>query len=253
MPPQVCVERYAVVTGANKGVGLEIARQLVPRVTLLILACRDRTRGEAAAKELGAVFEELDTSSATSIDAFADRLATQYGRLDVLVNNAGIYPSTNQRKATFATNFHGPYRLTERLLPLLASSDDGSVVNVASQLGALSQVSTPTQQALTSDKLTRDDLLATVASFETGKDKDTGSDYGLSKLFLIAYTKLLARDSEGTNLKVNACCPGYCNTDMTKGRGPRDPAVGARNAVILAGPHCPHHGAFIQNERPSTW
>ena len=95
----------------------------------------------------------------------------------------------------------------------------------------------------------KDDLLDLVRSFE--ESGASGNNYGMSKLFLIAYTKVLA--TEFPALKINACCPGYCNTDMTKGRGPRDPKDGAQNAVLLTDPHCPHHGAFIKNLQPAVW
>eukprot|EP00635_Sarcinochrysidales_sp_CCMP3193_P003422 CAMPEP_0118919990 /NCGR_PEP_ID=MMETSP1166-20130328/18840_1 /TAXON_ID=1104430 /ORGANISM="Chrysoreinhardia sp, Strain CCMP3193" /LENGTH=262 /DNA_ID=CAMNT_0006860525 /DNA_START=49 /DNA_END=837 /DNA_ORIENTATION=- len=262
------MERCAVVTGANKGIGLQIAKQLLPSVSLLILACRDSGRGEAAAKELGApaVFEELDLSDGASIDAFAERVEGKYGRLDVLVNNGAVAfkgsdptPFEEQTGPTLATNFFGTYRLTERLLPLLRRSPEGQIVNVASMAGKLSQLEPHRQKQFTDPGLSKEVLVDLVREFEAdvaqGQHADKGwsnSNYGFSKLAVIAYTKILARDAPDT-LKVNCCCPGYCATDMSSHKGPRSAADGARNAVMLAQPGISYSGVFIRDEAPAEW
>mmetsp|Transcript_7937 Transcript_7937/g.24505 ORF Transcript_7937/g.24505 Transcript_7937/m.24505 type:complete len:268 (+) Transcript_7937:70-873(+) len=262
-------ERCAIVTGANKGIGLQIAKQLLPSVSLLILACRDAGRGEAAVKALGgapAVFEELDISSESSIDAFAERIAEKYGKIDVLVNNAAIAfkaadptPFKGQTKPTLHTNFHGTFRLTEKLLPLLSKSDDGALVNVASMAGKLSQLSESRQAQFASDELTKEKLVSLVDEFEADVAADahkekgwSSSNYGFSKLAVIAYTKILAREAPAT-LKVNCCCPGYCATDMSSHKGPRSADDGAKNAVMLALPGVPHSGVFIRDEKVAEW
>jgi len=263
--------RVAVVTGANKGVGFHIAQQLVTSGMFgtVILACRDQQRGEAAAAEIGgcATYMPLEVGNSASMQSFADQVMHRVCRLDVLVNNAAIAfkasdptPFALQTTPTLDINLRGTLELTERLLPLLRSSDDGRIVNVASMAGRLGQLSRPLQAQFTAPDLTTDGVRHLVARFErdvaSGTHKVNGwgnSNYGLSKLALIAATRVLANCEP--QLKVNACCPGYCDTDMSSHRGTRPPAVGARNAVILVtSPResCPT-GAFYQNEKPSGW
>ena len=254
------MRRTAVVTGGNKGIGFEIAKQLLPTVSLLILACRDRERGEAAVRALGGapkvVFEQLDISDRASIESFAGKMTD----VDVLVNNAAIMLSSGNKKEqtgpTMKTNYWGTVHLTEKLLPLLAKSPDGAIVNVASQLGALSQISAQRQSQFSDVTLTKEKLNDLVLDFEKDLVEKgnawSSSNYGMSKLCVIAYTKILAKEAPET-LKVNACCPGYCDTDMTNHAGPRDPADGARNAVMLAQPGISHRGVFIKNERLADW
>mmetsp|Transcript_16437 Transcript_16437/g.51479 ORF Transcript_16437/g.51479 Transcript_16437/m.51479 type:complete len:360 (-) Transcript_16437:412-1491(-) len=264
--------RLAVVTGANKGIGFAIAEQLLPTVSLLIVACRDPARGEATAKRLGdgCVFEELDLSSEASIDAFASRIADKYGAIDVLVNNAAIAfksadptPFAEQTTPTLATNFWGTVRLTEALTPLLeaAAKERGAarLVNVASMSGKLSQLAPERRRQFADAGLTLDRLNALVEEFQTqvaaGRHRDAGfgnSNYGMSKLALIAYTKLKARAAP-PGLLVNCLCPGYCATDMSSHQGPRTPAEGARNALILATEDCRYNGEFISDFAPATW
>mmetsp|Transcript_13848 Transcript_13848/g.18495 ORF Transcript_13848/g.18495 Transcript_13848/m.18495 type:complete len:253 (+) Transcript_13848:18-776(+) len=250
----------AVVTGANKGIGYHIAEQLLPSVTLLILACRDLGRGAAAAKMMMTTKSEyadklrvmqLDISDSTSIDTFV----ASVGEIDVLVNNAGIAyknadptPFKEQCLPTLKTNFWGTIELTEKLKPK-------KVVNVASRAGKLSQLSPERQKQFSSDLKSKDQLFQLVREFESdvaeGNHAQNGwgnSNYGFSKLGLIAYTKLLSRD-----IQANCCCPGYCDTDMTSHKGPRSPAQGARNAVMLALPSCSLNGVFISDEQVSEW
>lgn len=261
----------AIVTGANKGVGFHIAQQLVASELFgtVILACRDVKRGQEAAEASGGSFLPLELGNSASVKAFASVVKERYGRLDLLVNNAAIAfkaadptPFAQQTKPTLDVNFRGTLELTEALLPMLRDRRvrDGRIVNVASMAGKLRQVAPPLQAALASPELTLTSLHGLVDRFErdvgAGNHKAKGwgnSNYGLSKLALIAATKVLARNEPG--LKVNACCPGYCDTDMSSHRGTRPPAVGARNAVCLATiprQQCPS-GAFYQNEKPSQW
>lgn len=264
--------RVAVVTGANKGIGLCIAQQLVASGLFahVVLGCRDKRRGEEAARATGASFLQLEVGDADSHAAFAKALHERYGRLDVLVNNAAIAfkqsdptPFHKQTKPTLDINFRGTVDLTEQLLPLLLDPcvDDARVVNVASMAGRLGQLSTPLQARFTAEDLTLPALSKLVDQFEAdvaaGAHASRGwnkSNYGLSKLALISATRVLARTC-APRLKVNACCPGYCRTDMSSNRGGQPPEVGARNAVILATMPCEEcpSGAFYQNEAPSAW
>ena len=263
--------RVAVVTGANKGVGFHVAQQLVASGVFgtVVLGCRNPARGAEAAEATGGVFLPLDIGDKASVRAFAELVRERFGRVDTLVNNAAIAfkgsdptPFAQQTKPTLDINFRGTLALTEALLPLLrdARVDDGRIVNVASMAGKLSQVSPPLQAALSSPELTLEGVHALVDRFEsdvasgTHKAKGWGnSNYGFSKLALISATQVLARTEP--RLKVNACCPGYCDTDMSSHRGTRPPAQGARNAdCLVAMPRdvCPT-GAFYQNEQPSVW
>eukprot|EP00746_Dinoflagellata_sp_MGD_P041677 gnl/MRDRNA2_/MRDRNA2_20077_c0_seq1.p1 gnl/MRDRNA2_/MRDRNA2_20077_c0~~gnl/MRDRNA2_/MRDRNA2_20077_c0_seq1.p1 ORF type:complete len:285 (-),score=47.31 gnl/MRDRNA2_/MRDRNA2_20077_c0_seq1:125-979(-) len=260
--------RVAVVTGANKGIGYHIADQLVKAGGLrVIVACRDASRGQKAAAELGAEYAQLDISDENSIANFINLMNTQYGRIDILVNNAALAfkaadptPFKQQTKPTLRTNFYGTMALSDGLLPLLRQGQSPRLVNVASMAGKLGQVKGQLQSRFSSSALSRRELVALVQKFEAdvaaGRHQQEGwgnSNYGMSKLALIAYTKLVARE-EGAAMRVNACCPGYCDTDMTSHRGPRPPAEGAKNATMLALlPDNGGTGEFIQNMRPSQW
>eukprot|EP00434_Breviolum_minutum_P014400 symbB.v1.2.012697.t1/scaffold812.1/size160323/5 len=234
----------AVVTGANKGVGFHVAQQLQDAGLRVIIACRNEALAKQAAATLGCEYEHLDLASDASIEAFAKNMETKYAQLDVLVNNAAIAfkaadptPFKEQTVPTLAINFFATMRLTDRLLPLLrASARKGGrpkIVNVASMAGRLRQLSPPLQAEFASETLDRHRLVNLVQSFvsavQSGRHKELGwsnSNYGMSKLSLIAYTRLLAREEQ--TLQVNACCPGYCRTDMSSNRGGQDPSLGAR-------------------------
>lgn len=248
--------RVAIVTGANKGIGKEIASQLATSGIFsdVILACRDKSRGLRAVAEISSLpnackvaCEPLTIGDTDSHQAFCDSIATQYDRIDVLVNNAGMAfkaadptPFQGQCKPTLDVNFRGTVDFTEKMLPLVRRGDDARIVNVASMAGHLGQIrSEALREKFSDDNLTKEDLGTLVDQFEasvkdgTHLEKGWGnSNYGLSKLALIAMTKVWAR--EEPNIKVNCCCPGYCDTDMTSHKGPRSAADGARNAVIPA-------------------
>jgi len=261
-------ERVAVVTGANKGIGYHVAQQLLAsgKFAHVVLACRDAARGRKAAAEIGGEFRQLDLGNQQSIAAFAEGLRAAYGRLDCLVNNGAIAfkgadptPFQGQTRPTLAVNFYGTVTLTEALWPLLRASADARVVNVASMAGHLSRLSPALQAKFASPSLTMSELQRLVATFErdvaAGRHQQQGwgnSNYGFSKLALIAATKVWARENPG--MLINACCPGYCDTDMSSHQGPRPAAEGARNAVLLAElPKGGPSGAFFEDMRESHW
>ncbi|KAH8096253.1 hypothetical protein JL720_3614 [Aureococcus anophagefferens] len=225
--------RVAVVTGANKGIGFHVAQQLLASCTVVILACRDASRGEAAVRRLSdpkARFMQLDIGDEASIATFAAAVEQDVGRVDVLVNNAAI-----AFKAADPT-------------PFAAQTEPTLKINVRGTVSRKRQrdFSDP---ALTTERLLglADDFAADVAA---GRHKAAGwgsSNYGLSKLCVIAHSKILARKYAGSALRVNACCPGYCRTDVSN-RGGRPPRS-ARGAV-LALPDCGLNGEFVQ-DRPS--
>lgn len=218
-------QRVAVVTGANRGIGYHIAQQLVTSGLFgtVVLGCRDAVSGQRAAIEVGGTFlQQLDVASLESSRSFAEALRSRYGRLDVLVNNAGTAfkaadptPFADQTQPTLQTNFYGTVALTEALLPLLRQGcvTDGRVVNVASMAGKLRQLSPERQAQASAESLTLGALRGLVDEFAAdaaaGVHADrgwSGSNYGVSKLALIAATRVLARDEP--TLKINSCCPG---------------------------------------------
>lgn len=268
--------RVAVVTGANKGIGYCIAEQLLAskQFARVIMACRSEALGKAAASRLGGEFAQLDLADRESIDRFADFVASpEVGRLDCLVNNGALAfknadptPFAEQTRPTLNVNYFGTVRLTDLLLPLLRSTGENpQVVNVASMAGKLDQIKDRALRAeFAAPTLTRQRLDELVTRFAVdvseGAHRANGwgdSNYGFSKLAVIAYTKMVAREEKaaGSPVKVNCCCPGYCDTDMTSHRGPRPPAEGALNAMLLAlQPAVPSmNGDFIRDMRPSEW
>ncbi|CAJ1398086.1 unnamed protein product [Effrenium voratum] len=269
-PLHPALTRLAVVTGGNKGVGFHTARQLKASGLRVILACRSVELASKAAAELGCEFEILDLGSADSIEAFARQMETKYQQLDVLVNNAAIAfkaadptPFEQQTIPTLGVNFFATTRLTDRLLPLLrasaAAGRQPKVVNVASLAGKLRQLCPELQAQFADPALDRGRLVSLVQSFvaavQSGRHREMGfsnSNYGMSKLALIAYTRLLAREEAGNGLVVNACCPGYCRTDMSSNRGGQEPSVGARTVALCAvAPNVT--GGFFEHEHLSEW
>lgn len=266
----------AVITGGNKGIGFEVAKQLlaVPssrrRFNELIIACRNPKLGVEAAERLGCRYLPLDLNDEKSIEEFAVRLERDYGSLECLVNNAGIFytnadptPLNEVCESVLRVNFFNTVLLTERLLPLLAKGKAPRIVNVASGLGRLKQVPPKRQTEFSADTVTlsavkelmqefRSDVLAKRHHEKDWSNCDYSFVYSMSKLGLIAATRVFAR--ENPMMRINACCPGYCKTDMTKHQGHRAPEDGARNAVfcVLVEPDG-FTGEMIEDEAISTW
>jgi NAD(P)-dependent dehydrogenase (short-subunit alcohol dehydrogenase family) len=211
-------ETVAVVTGANRGIGFEIARQLARRGAHVVLTARAKETGEAAvarlaAEGLAARFLPLDVTDASSAAALARALAREPGRVDVLVNNAGIMSRADAPAAKvepkvvrelFETNTLGALRVTQALLPLLRKSAGGRIVNMSSGMGQL-----------------------------TGMNGGWAA-YRISKAALNALTTALADELKPDRIAVNSMCPGWVRTDMGGARAPRDVAEGAATAVWLA-------------------
>jgi NAD(P)-dependent dehydrogenase (short-subunit alcohol dehydrogenase family) len=225
MTPQSVERNVAFITGGNKGIGFEIARQLGRQGMTVLLGARDERRGQEAAEKLradgvDARSIQLDVTSQESIDRAARRIEKEFGRLDVLVNNAGIFiddapPSGLSMEAlrrTFETNFFGAVAITKTMLPLLRRSRAGRIVNMSSGLGSLTQ---------TSDRGWEFSHLNLLA-------------YNSSKTALNAATVEFAKELRGTPVKVNSADPGYTATDMNNHMGTRSVEQGARVAVRLA-------------------
>jgi len=219
-------QKIALVTGSNKGIGKEIARQLASKGVLVLLGARDRKRGEQAEADLrghrlSVQFIPLDVTDQQSVDQAAAQVEQQYGRLDILVNNAGIAldwvpPSELDPeilKKTYETNVFGTFRVTKAMLPLLKKSKSGRIVNMSSALGSL-----------------------TLAAASGGPFQ--GANYLMaycsSKSALNAMTIALAKDLKNARIKVNAANPGYVATDMNDNKGVRTVEQGAATPVRLA-------------------
>ena len=222
---QTSDRRIAVVTGGNKGIGFAIARGLAQAGDQVLIGCRDGARGEAAAASLraeGLVVDALplDVTDDASIAAAAKLVETRFGRLHVLVNNAGIaldrqtgtLPLSQIMRDTFAVNVIGVACMIEAFAPLLARSKAGRIVNLSSGLGSLALNSDPAGE---------------YAAFKFPA-------YNSSKAAVNMLTVVYAARLADKGIKVNAVDPGYTATDLNAHRGTRTPAQGAAIAVRLA-------------------
>jgi NAD(P)-dependent dehydrogenase (short-subunit alcohol dehydrogenase family) len=228
----------AVVTGANRGIGREVARQLAARGDQVVLGSRDPAKGEAAAAALArdgvtVLPRHLDVTDPATLERLAEELADRDGRLDVLVNNAAILYDTWQRAAdadlgvvrrAFETNLLGAWRAVQAFLPLLRASGHGRVVNVSSEAGSLA-----------------------------GMASGWAPAYSASKAALNALTRMLAADLRRDRILVNAVCPGWVATDMG-GPGGRPVADGAASVLWAADlPDDGPTGGFFRDGHPLPW
>jgi NAD(P)-dependent dehydrogenase (short-subunit alcohol dehydrogenase family) len=219
--------KVALITGANKGIGLETARQLGRDHGFTVLVgARDATRGEVAAqalrdKGLDAHFLLLDVTDTSSIEAAARHVTEKFGHIDVLVNNAGVLmewdvpPSQTPPavlRATYEANVFGPVWVTQAFLPLLKKSENGRIINLSSILGSLADAQN------SSSPFYDYKLLA----------------YNSSKTALNGVTVAFAHELRDTPIKVNSVHPGYVDTDMSGHQGPMSVQDGARTSVELA-------------------
>ncbi|PSR15865.1 short-chain dehydrogenase [filamentous cyanobacterium CCP3] len=227
----------ALVTGGNRGIGLEVTRQLAQAGMTVILGSRDPAKGEAAAASmmqagLEVLPQPLDVTDPGSIQRVAQTVEQRFGRLDVLVNNAGILYDTWQQAShadlavvqeAWETNTLGPWRMAQAFLPLLKRSPHGRIVNVSSGAGALSSMGAGTPA------------------------------YSTSKAALNAFTRLLAAELKGSGILVNAVCPGWVATEMG-GSGGRPVADGAASVVWAATlPDDGPTGGFFRDGQPLDW
>jgi NAD(P)-dependent dehydrogenase (short-subunit alcohol dehydrogenase family) len=238
--------KIAIVTGANKGLGFEIARQLGQQNICVLLGARHTKRGREAVEQLKSEGSDahtliLDVTHAPSIERARHFVEQEYGRLDILVNNAGVThdsgltpseTSLDTIRDVFETNFFGVIAVTQALLPLLRKSEGARIVNVSSGLGSLTQNSDP--------------------RWPFSKMKLLG--YNSSKTALNAFTVLLASELRDTAIKVNSADPGWCRTDMGGEGAPNSAAQGADTAVWLATlPADGPTGGFFNNRQPVPW
>ena len=221
---QTTAKRIALVTGANKGIGFEVARKLAASGSIVLLGACNQTLGKEAAAKLAAEaldvrFLPIDVTELSTITAAAENISRDFGRLDILVNNAGINDPSDGPALTahldavervLRTNFLGVLAVTQAMLPLLRKSAAGRIVNVSSGLGSLTRSGSPNPSST--------NLIG----------------YSASKAALNMLTVQLARLLSDSAIKVNSAAPGYTATDLNGFRGTQTIPEGAVEAVRLA-------------------
>jgi NAD(P)-dependent dehydrogenase (short-subunit alcohol dehydrogenase family) len=231
----------ALITGANKGLGLEIARQLGKQGLVVVLGARDQAKGAAAVAELrkqdiDAHAVKLDVSDKDEVAALPAFFKDKFGRLDVLVNNAGVVEwradDVDSFRRTFDTNVFGVVAVTYALLPLLKASPAGRIVNHSSVLGSLTSLQRKPEM---------------FGNFVIPA-------YTASKAALNGFTVALAHKTRGTALKVNSAHPGWVQTDLGGEKAPMKVVDGAKTAVTLATlPADGPSGQFFHLGDPLPW
>lgn len=234
------MQRLAVVTGANRGIGFEICRQLASRTDVrVVLTSRDEAKGKVATRKLRAEGRDvdycrLDVTSERCISSLRSFLEDTYGRCDILINNAGILidphgsrfldSRADTYRGTLETNLLGPLQLAQAVVPLMKSDGYGRIVNVSSGQGQLSDMGAGTPA------------------------------YRISKAALNALTRILAAELKGSGILVNSMCPGWVKTDMGGPGAPRTVEQGADTAVWLATlPDTGPTGGFFRDRKRIPW
>lgn len=228
----------ALVTGANRGIGFEVCRQLARRGLRVLLTAREEDRGRRAAERLrqeglDVHFHRLDVTDEDSVHRTAAFAEKEWGGVDVLVNNAGVYPDEGVPgltidletvRRTMEVNAYGPLRLCQTVIPRMRRHRYGRIVNVSSGLGAF------------------DDMGGGTLA------------YRLSKVSLNALTRILADEVRGTGILINAMCPGWVRTDMGGRNAPRSVEQGADTVVFLSTlPDSGPSGGFFRDRKPIPW
>ncbi|XP_020387779.1 carbonyl reductase [NADPH] 1 [Rhincodon typus] len=273
-------QRVAVVTGANKGIGLEVVRALCRQFEGdVYLTSRDRERGQQALHELQQeqlkpFYHQLDITDRQSIRELCTFMTHKYGGIDVLINNAGIAfkvadttPFGIQAEVTLATNFFGTRDVCTELLPII--KPQGRVVNVSSVSGsmALQKCSQELQKKFRSSTITEEELVELMKKFvedaKRGIHNEQGwpsSAYGVSKIGVTVlsriHARMLRKNRAADGILLNACCPGWVKTDMAGPNAPGTAEEGAVTPVYLAllpeGAEAPH-GEFVSNKTVQKW
>ena len=226
------MKKVALVTGSNRGIGLEVVRQLAQRDITVVLSSRREKDGEKALQQINNPnihYHQLDVNDQTSVDQIREYITRTFGRLDILVNNAAINYDTWHQAAsadlseiqeTIDTNLLGPWRLAQAFIPLMKKNRYGRIVNVSSGSGAL-----------------------------TGMGGGTPG-YSVSKASLNVLTIKLARELKSQNILVNSVCPGWVRTEMGGASAPRSVEEGAETIVWAALlPDSGVTGKFLRDKR----
>jgi NAD(P)-dependent dehydrogenase (short-subunit alcohol dehydrogenase family) len=227
--------RVALVSGGNRGLGLEVCRQLAERGLTVVLGSRDEEKGRAAAEAIAGhvVARQLDVANEYSVGRLASSVEEEFGHLDILVNNAAISNDEGQRgvdadlgrvREALEANLFGAWRLCAMAIPLMQRDGYGRIVNVSTGLAAL-------------------------------EDMGGGSPgYRISKTSLNALTRILASELRGSGILVNALNPGWVQTDMGGSSAPRPVEDGADSIVWAATlPNNGPTGGFFRDRRPVSW
>jgi len=243
-------QKICLITGANRGIGFEIASQIGARGHVVLVGARDEASGNEAVARLRADgvdsrFVKLDVVNPVSVRAAADEVAAAYDRLDVLVNNAGIFLdsimlpsqiSLDDFRKTLDVNVFGAFTATQAFVGLLRKSPDARVINMSSDLGALAQASDP----------------------ESRYDAVLGPSYRVSKAALNMVTLVWAKELRDSAVSVSSCSPGWCQTDLDphidSSKAPNTAADGADTAVWLAlDKDRSQHGKFYAKRTEIAW
>ena len=237
-------QKIALITGANRGLGLEIGRQLAWQGIQVIMGVRDVAKGQIALQRLQkdgltVAFQCLDVTDSESIESIRSHIDKNYGKLDILINNAGVCLDVGQNpsevsldivRQTLETNFIGAVAVTQALLPLIHKSEAGRIVNMSSGRGSLTQHSEPNCH-----------YAKTLA-------------YNSSKTALNSFTVMLAAELKDTNIKVNSADPDWCRTDMGTEAAIHSAEEGADTPVWLATLSAEGStGGFFNSRHPIPW
>jgi NAD(P)-dependent dehydrogenase (short-subunit alcohol dehydrogenase family) len=231
------MDKIAVISGANRGIGLEIGKQLLEIGWNVVFTARNMAEGRPLVNKLREVwksawYHQLDVTDEQSISDLAEYVEDTCGRLDVLINNAGIMIEENHRAMdmelddlhkTMATNFYGPLMLTRTMVPYFKDSKDARVINVSSRMGQLSGMG------------------------------GGHAAYRISKAALNALTVIMARELEGEGIRVNTMCPGWVRTDLGGPNTEKSVEEGADTAVWLATANNIENGKFYADRKVIPW
>jgi NAD(P)-dependent dehydrogenase (short-subunit alcohol dehydrogenase family) len=238
-------QKVAIVTGANRGIGFEIVRQLAKLDILTVLTSRDEAKGQKACQkleqdELPVRYHQLDVDHAASVQKFAAFIGREFGRCDILVNNAGIFPDSSDAgshrwpsifetkidtiRRAMETNVYGPILLCQAIVPLMKKNRYGRIVNMSSGMGQLSEMN------------------------------GHCPGYRISKTSINAVTRILADELKEVNILVNSVCPGWVKTDMGGPGATRSVEQGADTAIYLATlPDGGSSGKFFRDRKVFAW